>query len=83
LARGAGDVSFLKERVMTPENVQQGMQSRAEELQQRLGPQLEQAKQNLSELNLRVSTFIRHNPGTCLLGALAIGFVVGRIASRR
>jgi ElaB/YqjD/DUF883 family membrane-anchored ribosome-binding protein len=30
-----------------------------------------------------VKGFIRENPGTCLLGALAVGFVVGRLASRK
>jgi hypothetical protein len=61
----------------------QQFQDRARELQSRVGPQLEQARQNLSELNQRVITFVRQRPGTCLLGALAFGYVVGRIASRR
>ncbi len=61
----------------------QQFQDRAKELQARVGPQLEQARQNLTELNTRVVTFIRQNPGTCLLGALAFGFVVGKIAARR
>jgi hypothetical protein len=34
-------------------------------------------------MNTRVVSFIRANPGTCLLGAVAVGFIVGRIASRR
>lgn len=59
------------------------LQERARELQARVGPQIEQARQNLSDLNQRVVTFIRQNPGTCLLGALAFGFIVGKIASRR
>ena len=61
----------------------QEFQDRARELQERFGPQLAQAQQNLGELNRRVTTFIRQNPGTCLLGALAVGFVIGKIASRR
>lgn len=59
------------------------LQERARELQARVGPQIEQARQNLSDLNQRVVTFIRQNPGTCLIGALAFGFIVGKIASRR
>lgn len=61
----------------------QDLQDRARELQERIGPQIDQARQNLSQLNVRVTSFIKENPGTCLLGALAIGFVVGKIASRR
>ena len=30
-----------------------------------------------------IKAFVRERPGVCLLGALALGFVVGRIASRR
>ncbi len=67
---------------MDTHKVQQ-MGERAQALGEQLGPGLEQAKENLNELNRKVSTFIRENPGTCLLGALALGFVVGKIASRR
>jgi len=48
-----------------------------------LGPQIEEAKRNLDDLNARIKSFIRERPGMCLLGALAFGFIVGRIASRR
>jgi hypothetical protein len=61
----------------------QALQDRARELQENVLPQLEEAKRNLNELNARAISFIRTNPGTCLLGALAFGYVVGRIASRR
>ena len=61
----------------------QGMQDRARELQGRIVPQLEEAQKNLQDLNIRVVSYIRQNPGTCLLGAVAIGFLVGRLASRR
>ena len=46
-------------------------------------PQLDEARRNLEDLNTRAVSFIRANPGTCLLGAVALGFLVGRIASRR
>lgn len=61
----------------------QQIQDRARELAERVGPQIEQARENLTELNTRVTSFIRQNPGTCLIGALAFGFIVGKIASRR
>ncbi|MFL5318592.1 MAG: hypothetical protein ACJ790_02980 [Myxococcaceae bacterium] len=61
----------------------QQVQDRAREIVDRVGPQIEQARQNLSDLNTRVTTFVRQNPGTCLLGAIAFGFIVGKIASRR
>lgn len=61
----------------------QQVQERAREIAGRVAPQIDQARQNLEDLNTRVTTFIRQNPGTCLLGALAFGFIVGKIASRR
>ncbi|MBN1209319.1 MAG: hypothetical protein JXB05_30995 [Myxococcaceae bacterium] len=61
----------------------QQIQDRARELQERIAPQIDEARRNLVDLNTRVVSFIRANPGTCLLGALAVGFLVGKIASRR
>lgn len=37
----------------------------------------------IENLNERAVGFIRDNPGVCIMGALAAGFVVGRLASRR
>jgi ElaB/YqjD/DUF883 family membrane-anchored ribosome-binding protein len=53
------------------------------ELQERLAPQIEQATEYANELNERVKDFIKKNPGTTLLGAAAIGFIIGKWASRR
>jgi ElaB/YqjD/DUF883 family membrane-anchored ribosome-binding protein len=61
----------------------QQFQDKARDLQQRVVPQLEEAAQNLTDLNNRVVSFIRANPGTCLIGAVAVGFLVGKLASRR
>jgi hypothetical protein len=52
-------------------------------LQEKLAPKIEEARKNLNDLNTKAVKFIREHPGTCLLGALAFGYVVGRIASRR
>ncbi len=61
----------------------QQLQQKAREVQERIGPQIDEAKRNLNDLNTRIKAFVRERPGLCLLGALAFGFVVGRIASRR
>ncbi|MBU8900553.1 hypothetical protein DRW03_00550 [Corallococcus sp. H22C18031201] len=61
----------------------QQLADRARQLQDQVVPQLDEARQNLVDLNQRVVGFIRANPGTCLLGAVAVGFLVGRLASRR
>jgi ElaB/YqjD/DUF883 family membrane-anchored ribosome-binding protein len=54
-----------------------------QDLQDRLGPQLQQAQEQLMEFNERAKDFIRKNPGTTLLGAAAIGFLIGKWASRK
>lgn len=46
------------------------------------GAQMEHARMVFDDLNQRAIAFIRARPGTAILGALAIGWVVGRIASR-
>jgi ElaB/YqjD/DUF883 family membrane-anchored ribosome-binding protein len=51
--------------------------------QERLGPKLKDAEAQLLTVNEKVKSFVRENPGTCLLGACAVGFIVGRLASRR
>lgn len=63
-------------------NAQQ-LQDKARQLQDNVLPQIDEARRNLEEFNTRAVGFIRANPGTCLLGAVAVGFIVGRIASRR
>ncbi len=53
------------------------------ELTDRFAPQLEQAQEQLEAVNEQVKGFIRKNPGTTLLGAAALGFLIGKWASRR
>lgn len=60
----------------------QQLQDRAREMQARFGPQIDEARQNLADFNVQVTRFIKERPGTCLLGALAFGFIVGKIVSR-
>lgn len=51
--------------------------------QERLGPKLKDAEAQLMNVNEKVKSFIKENPGTCLLGALGLGFIVGKLASRK
>ncbi len=61
----------------------QQLQDRAREVQARLAPQIDEARQNLADFNERAVRFIKERPGTALLGALAFGFIVGKLVSRR
>jgi len=48
----------------------------------RVRPQIDEAKRRLSSLDENVTGYIKENPGKCLLGALAVGFLIGKIARR-
>ena len=50
------------------------------DLSDQVRPKIEEAKQKLSHVNGRITTFIQDHPAACLLGAIALGYVVARIA---
>lgn len=43
---------------------------------------LQRAVASLNQLNERALTFARERPVTCIIGAVALGFVIGKIAAR-
>jgi ElaB/YqjD/DUF883 family membrane-anchored ribosome-binding protein len=53
------------------------------DLEDRFAPKLDEAKQQLSQINSKVKGFIKENPGTTLLAAVGLGYIIGRLASRR
>jgi len=53
------------------------------DLGDRVRPKIEEAKQKLSRVNGRITSFIQEHPGTCLLGAIALGYLVSRVARRQ
>ena len=57
-------------------------QQAAHDIEDRVRPQIEDAKRKLTDFNDQVVTYVKANPGKCLLGAIAVGFIVGRIARR-
>ena len=58
------------------------LSDKARDIQNRVGPQMEEARRELDSLSQRVSGWIKERPVTSLAIALAAGFVIGRIASR-
>ncbi len=58
------------------------VEDRANDLVDRLKPRLEDAKGRLESLNARVKGLVKEHPGACLLGALAVGYLVARLARR-
>ena len=43
-------------------------------------PELDALKAKLGAANDQVMTFVRAHPAQCVLGAVALGFLVGRLA---
>lgn len=43
---------------------------------------VEEMKDRLDEINERIKGFIRQRPAACLFGALALGYLVARVAGR-
>ena len=55
----------------------------AREIGARVRPQIDEAKRRFESLNTSAVSFIKENPGKCLVGAVALGYLIGKIASRR
>ena len=58
------------------------IEATAREIGDRVRPQIEDAKRRLTSLNDKAIEYIKENPGTCLVGAVALGFLIGKIARR-
>ena len=43
----------------------------------------DEVKERLESLNTQVTTFIKDHAGACMVGALALGYIVARIARGR
>jgi ElaB/YqjD/DUF883 family membrane-anchored ribosome-binding protein len=63
-------------------DVTREIEDTARELGERVRPQIEDARRRLSSANEQAITYIKENPGKCVLGALALGYIVGKIARR-
>ena len=58
-------------------------ESSAEDVVERIRPQIEDAKRRLGRLDGQITGFIRKHPAACLLGAVALGYLVARVARSR
>jgi len=68
------DTSYADEKPQTGDS--------ANEAQARSNFSVEEVRERLDEINERIKGFIRQRPAACLFGALALGYVVARVARR-
>lgn len=59
------------------------VQERLEEGYHELEQRYDDVRGQLQQVNDRSVEFIRENPAICIAGAIGVGFVIGRLASRR
>ena len=56
------------------------LRNSVEDVGDRIRPRIEDAKRRLGRLNGEVTGFIKDHPAACLLGAVALGYFVARVA---
>jgi hypothetical protein len=49
-----------------------------DDLSDRVRPKIEEAKKQIGRMNGRITGFIQDHPAACLLGALALGYLLAR-----
>ena len=54
----------------------------AREVRRRVRPQVRDAARRMDRLNEDLIDYIRENPAKCLLGGVAVGILIGKLASR-
>jgi ElaB/YqjD/DUF883 family membrane-anchored ribosome-binding protein len=58
------------------------LEDKAREVRRHMRPRVREAQRRLDDLNEDATAYIRENPVKCLLGAVAVGVVIGKLASR-
>ncbi len=58
------------------------MASVLEEKAEEIKIDIEDAKRKLSSFGDSVTTYVKENPGRCVVGAIAVGYLIGRLARR-
>ncbi len=61
----------------------QDTRERLEDQYHNIEQQVVQTRAQLQEFNEQAVSFIRQNPGWCIVGAVTVGYLVGRMASKR
>ena len=49
-------------------------------LSERVRPKIEEAKEEIGRVSGRIRSFIQDHPAACLVGAVALGYLVARVA---
>jgi len=64
------------------DDIEETLKEAAEDLGERVRPHLEEGKRRLESLDKRARALINEHPAACILGAVALGYLVARLARR-
>lgn len=59
---------------------QKTMRETMKETMQEAAGQIDDLRERLGDTSQRILAFIKERPGVCLLGAVAAGYIIGRLA---
>jgi ElaB/YqjD/DUF883 family membrane-anchored ribosome-binding protein len=62
-----------------PRNIQETTR----DLTNRIAPRIDAVREGVASLNERAADYIRANPAQSIIGAIVVGYLVGRLVSRR
>lgn len=75
------DTSNLRDNV--EQSFEDSVEDKVSDLGGRMRPPIEEAKRRLRSFNHQAMGFIKEHPAVCLLGAVALGYLVARLARRQ
>lgn len=64
------------------DKIENTLKETTEHLTERVRPHLEEGKRRIESLNTQARALINDHPAACLLGAVALGYLVARLARR-
>jgi ElaB/YqjD/DUF883 family membrane-anchored ribosome-binding protein len=64
------------------DDIEETLKEAAETLGERARPHLQEGRRRLESLNSKAKALINDHPAACVLGALALGYLVARLARR-
>ncbi|HVY61794.1 MAG TPA: hypothetical protein VHF22_09085 [Planctomycetota bacterium] len=64
-------------------DIPRNIQETTHDLTNRIAPQIDAVRERLDGFTERAATYIRRNPTQSLVGAIVVGYLLGRIISRR
>lgn len=64
------------------DSIEEKLKSTTDNLTRRVRPHLKDGKRRLESLNEQARALINEHPAACLVGAVALGYMVARLARR-